>query len=84
MVTLSKLLKELNMAQNTTQDSIVRQSSLKFTADYLKLIGTPLPLKEVIGITNVISDYCQNGYSKELGDRLDKIDLHIQTKFEEA
>ena len=84
MVTLSKLLKELNMAQNTTQDSIVRQSSLKFTVDYLKLIGTPLPLKEVIGITNVISDYCQNGYSKELGDRLDKIDLHIQTKFEEA
>ena len=84
MVTLNKLLKELNMAQNTTQDSIVRQSSLKFTVDYLKLIGTPLPLKEVIGITNVISDYCQNGYSKELGDRLDKIDLHIQTKFEEA
>ena len=71
------------MAQSSTQDAIVRQSSLKFTADYLKLIATPLTLKEVIGITNVIADYCQNGYSKDIGDRLDKIDNHIQSKFEE-
>lgn len=73
------------MAQgNSTQDSIVRQSSLKFVTEYCRTIGTPLTLKEVIGITNVITDYCQNGYSKEISERIDKIDSHIQQKFEES
>lgn len=61
------------------QDSIVRQSTLKFVGEYCRLIGTPLTLKEVVGITNVLTDYCQNGYSKEMGDRLDKIDTHIKS-----
>lgn len=69
--------------QNTTQDSIVRQSSLKFVQDYQRTIGTPLTLKEILGITNVIVDYCQNGYSKDLGDRISKIDEHIQSKYSE-
>ena len=73
------------MAQtNSTQDSIVRQSSLKFVTEYCRSIGTPLTLREVIGITNVITDYCQNGYSKEISERIDKIDSHIQQKFEES
>jgi hypothetical protein len=74
------------MAQDyqKTQDSIVRQSTLKFVGDYCRMIGTPLTLKEVVGITNVLTDYCQNGYSKEMGDRLDKIDKHITSKFEEV
>ena len=67
-----------------TQDSIVRQSTLKFVGDYCRMIGTPLTLKEIVGITNVLTDYCQNGYSKELGERLDKIDTHIKTLFEEG
>jgi hypothetical protein len=71
------------MANNTTQDSIVRQSSLKFVSDYTKVIGTPLTLKEILGIANVIVDYCQNGYTKEVGERISKIDEHIQSKFEE-
>ena len=69
--------------QNTTQDSIVRQSSLKFVQDYQRTIGTPLTLKEILGITNVIVDYCQNGYSKELGERISKIVEHIQSKYPE-
>jgi len=74
------------MAQDyqKTQDSIVRQSTLKFVGDYCRMIGTPLSLKEVVGITNVLTDYCQNGYSKELGERLDKIDSHIKSLFEES
>ena len=74
------------MAQDyqKTQDSIVRQSTLKFVGDYCRMIGTPLTLKEVVGITNVLTDYCINGYSKELGERLDKIDNHIKTLFEEG
>ena len=75
------------MAQNdyqNTQASIVRQSTLKFVGDYCRMIGTPLTLKEVVRITNVLTDYCQNGYTPEIGTLLDKIDQHIQSKFEEA
>lgn len=68
---------------NSTQDSIVRQSSLKFVQDYQRTIGTPLTLKEILGITNVIVDYCQNGWSKEISEKIDKIDNHISKKFEE-
>jgi len=69
--------------KNTTQDSIVRQSSLKFVQDYQRTIGCPLTIKEIMGITNVIVDYCQNGWSKELGNRVDNIDKFIQEKFPE-
>lgn len=69
--------------KNTTQDSIVRQSSLKFVQDYQRTIGCPLTIKEIMGITNVIVDYCQNGWSKELGNRVDNIDKFIQSKFPE-
>lgn len=66
------------------QESIIRQSTLKFVGEYCRMIGTPLSLKEVVGITNVLTDYCQNGYSKEIGDRLDKIDQHIKSLFEDT
>jgi hypothetical protein len=66
------------------EESIVRQSTIKFVGEYCRVIGTPLTLKEIVGITNVLSDYCLNGYSKEIGERLDKIDSHIQSKFEET
>jgi hypothetical protein len=67
-----------------TQGSIERQSTLKMVVDYCRMIGTPMTIKEIVGITNVLVDYCQNGYSKELGERLQKIDEHIQSKFEES
>ena len=73
------------MAQDyqKTQQSIIRQSQMKLCVDYCRMIGTPMTLKEIIGITNVLVDYCENGYSSELGQRLDNIDRHIQSKFEE-
>ena len=66
------------------QDSIVRQSTLKFVGEYCRVIGTPMTLKEIVGITNVLVQYCQEGYTKEIGERLSKIDQHIQSKFEES
>jgi hypothetical protein len=74
------------MAQDyqKTQLSIIRQSQIKNVMDYCRVIGTPLTLLEVIGVTNVLVDYCENGYSKEIGERLGKIDSHIQSKFEET
>lgn len=65
------------------QQSIIRQSQLKWVIDYTRMIGTPLTIKEIVRITNVLVDYCENGYSKEIGEKLDAIDQHIASKFEE-
>jgi hypothetical protein len=70
------------MAQEK-EKSIATQSQLKFVQDYLKQINLNLTLKETVGITNVMVDYVINGYSKEIGERLDSIDKFIKSKFEE-
>jgi hypothetical protein len=62
---------------------IVSQSMLKFTQQYSEQINRPFKLKEICAITNVLVDYCINGYSKELGERLDSIDKFIFDKFQE-
>jgi hypothetical protein len=74
----------------STQASIVRQSTLKFVGDYCKMIGTPLTIHEIVRMTNVLTDYCQNGYNftdekgKSMKTRLDAIDEHIKTLFTEG
>ena len=70
------------MAQDT-QQIIVSQSQLKFVFEYASKLGLNLTLKEIVGITNVLTDYCINGYSKEIGDRLSAIDKHLLDKFKE-
>jgi hypothetical protein len=65
------------------QKVIVTQSQLKFVQDYAKQIGVNLTLKEMVAVTNVMVDYCMNGYSTELGKRLESIDKFIVEKFEE-
>ena len=62
---------------------IVSQSMLKFTQEYSKQINRPFKLKEIAAITNVLVDYCMNGYSKEIGERLDSIDKFINESFNE-
>jgi hypothetical protein len=67
------------MAQDT-QKTIVAQSQLKFVYDYTTRLNLELSLKEIVAITNVMSDYCINGYSKELSERLDAVDKFIREK----
>ena len=68
------------MASNNIQESIIRQSSLKFVQEYSCCLGKPLTIKEIIGITNVIADYCENGYSKEIADKIVAIDKYLKDK----
>lgn len=70
------------MAQDT-QKTIVTQSQLKFVFDYSSKLGVNLTLKEIVGVTNVLVDYCMNGYSKEIGSRLETIDKFILDKFKD-
>lgn len=67
------------MAQNKDRQ-IATQSSLKLVLEWANSCGKCLTLKEVLGITNVIVDYVENGYSKELGERADKIQEHLDNK----
>jgi len=64
------------MAQDT-QKQIITQSQLKFVMDYCKQIDVIIGLKDTVAITNVMVDYCLNGYSKQLGDRLEAIDKFL-------
>jgi hypothetical protein len=70
------------MAQDR-EKTIVTQSQLKFVQDYTNQIKVNLTLKEIVGITNVMVDYCLNGYTSEIAKRLDAVDKFIIEKFEE-
>jgi hypothetical protein len=67
------------MAQSKDRQ-IVTQSSLKLVLEWGTSCGKCLELKELVGITNVIVDYVENGYSAEIGKRLDNIQQHIDNK----
>lgn len=67
------------MAQDKDR-MIITQSQLKLVMDYNVHIQSGLSLKEIVGITNVMVDYCMNGYCKEIGDRLDTIDKFLEEK----
>lgn len=65
--------------KNNTGTSIARQSQLKLICEWSKDCGVCLSLKDMVAITNVMVDYVENGYSKELGTRLESIDTYINT-----
>ena len=67
------------MAQ-TKERQIATQSSLKLILEWGNSCNKCLTLRELVGITNVIVDYIENGYTKEIGNRLEKIQEHIDNK----
>ena len=67
------------MAQNKDRQ-IATQSSLKLVLEWSTSCEKCLTLKELVGITNVIVDYVENGYTAEIGKRLDAIQEHIDKK----
>ena len=67
------------MAQNKDRQ-IATQSSLKLVLEWSTSCEKCLTLKELVGITNIIVDYVENGYTAEIGKRLDAIQEHIDNK----
>jgi hypothetical protein len=63
--------------KNNTGAAIARQSQLKLITEWSKDCGVCLTLKDLIAITNVMVDYVENGYSKDLGTRLEAVDTYI-------
>jgi hypothetical protein len=62
------------------QEIISRQSQLKLVLDWAVSCNKCLTLKELVGITNVMADYVMTGYTKQIGDRLENIQDHIDNK----
>ena len=67
------------MSQNTSRQ-IASQSSLKLILDWSISCNKCLTLKELVSITNVMVDYVESGYSKEIGERLEKIQNYLDEK----
>jgi hypothetical protein len=67
------------MAQSKERQ-IATQSSLKTVLEWSSTCNECLTLKELISITNVVVDYVENGYTKEIGQRLDVIDNYIKNE----
>lgn len=65
--------------EDNKQKMIIRQSQSKLVLDYANSCGKCITIRDLVAITEVLTDYVTNGYSKELGDRLTKIDEHIKT-----
>jgi hypothetical protein len=68
------------MAQQSKERQIAAQSSLKLVNEWAITCDKCLSLKELVSITNVIVDYVEQGYTKEIGDRLDIIDKYLDKK----
>jgi len=73
----------MKYSQQDTQRIIVAQSMLKFVQEYAKQIGVNLKLKEMVRITQILSDFCVTGGTKEVYDKLDLVDKFIEDKFAE-
>jgi hypothetical protein len=59
---------------------IATQSSMKIVLEWANSCGKCLTMKELIGMSVVLVDFVENGYSKEVGDRAEKIQEHIENK----
>jgi len=67
--------------KNNTGAQIARQSQIKVVADYFAACGICPTLKDMVSVTTVMVDYIENGYSKELGERLEKVDEYIINEY---
>lgn len=67
------------MAQNKDRQ-IATQSSMKLVLEWANACDKCLTMKELVGMSVVIVDFVENGYSKEIGERLEKIQEHLDNK----
>ena len=64
----------------TKEQQIVAQSTLKLINEWANTCGYCLDLKDLCGISRVVEEYVETGYTKELGDRLEKVDDYLKGK----
>jgi len=68
------------MAQSKDKQ-IISQSQLKMAQEWSQSCGYCLTLKDLVAVSVVLTEYCEKGYSKELGQRLEKVDEYLQQQY---
>jgi hypothetical protein len=68
------------MAQQSKDRMIAVQSSLKLVNDWSANCGKCLTIKEMVRIADVLADFIEQGYTKQIGEVLDKIQDHLDNK----
>lgn len=68
-----------NSDAQSTARQIATQSNLKFMMEFIQYGNYQLTLKEIAAAVNVLNDFVECGYSRDLGGRLDKIDEYLKT-----
>jgi hypothetical protein len=67
------------MEKNTRQqDLIIRQSQLERAIEYCSLLNKKPSLVDVIKITTMLEQFINKGYSKEMVELMEKVDIHIK------
>jgi bacterioferritin-associated ferredoxin len=64
---------------NSTAHSIARQSQIKTMLEVGQQCGKCIDLKTLVAGAELLTDWVVNGYSKEIGDRLVKLQEHIDS-----
>lgn len=67
------------MAQSKERQ-ISTQSNMKLIVEYMNSCDKCLTLTEIVQITTVLNDFVENGYSKEIKERFEKIDQLVFNK----
>ncbi len=62
------------MGAQTKERQISTQSNLKLIVEYMNSCNKCLSMVEIIQITTVLNDFVENGYTKDIKDRFEKID----------
>ena len=68
------------MAQNKERQ-IAAQSQLKMVQEWATSCGYCLSLADLVKVSTLMVEYVENGYSKEMGDRLEKVDSYINSNY---
>ena len=64
----------------TKEEQIVAQSQLKLALDFLSTKEQDVTFKELLATTNILIDYVMNGYSKDIGEKAEKVDNYLKQK----
>jgi len=64
----------------TKEQQIVSQSTLKLVLEWSNTCGYCLTLEDLCAVSRVVEDYVENGYSKDIREKLAKVDDYIKGK----
>lgn len=63
------------------EHQIVFQNQSHLAIKYFELLGIPPTLKDIGLATDLMVRFCSEGYTKELGDLLDRFDEYISDQY---